>query len=169
MISWIRIIDTSSFHFVTTSSKSDIHEYFKAKLWRHDKWVVPFHTPTFQVINYEQLSPNNPKLPIIESNKHKLTLFIGRCYHQYSDNFAFDIDKTYFNQLTQAQQKQQLPQILKNKFSLTNNNIEYLRFIATGATSKEIALHLNRSFRSVEGHIASLSKKLNCQSRNQLV
>ncbi|WP_151194169.1 helix-turn-helix transcriptional regulator [Cysteiniphilum sp. JM-1] len=62
-----------------------------------------------------------------------------------------------------------LPESLQQRLKLTDLNVEYLRFIATGATAKEIAMHAGRSYRSVQGSIASLCEKLNCQNKNQLI
>ena len=62
-----------------------------------------------------------------------------------------------------------LPQNLQTRLNLTDINVEYLRFIATGATAKEIALHAGRSYRSVQGSIATLCDKLNCDNKSQLI
>ncbi len=62
-----------------------------------------------------------------------------------------------------------LPKDLQQRLKLTDLNVEYLRFIATGATAKEIAMHAGRSYRSVQGSIANLCEKLNCENKNQLI
>ncbi|MDC0534291.1 helix-turn-helix transcriptional regulator [Francisellaceae bacterium] len=57
---------------------------------------------------------------------------------------------------------------LKNKFNITNTEFEYLKLIITGCTSKEIALHINRSHRSIENQIYRLQKKLSVSTKEQL-
>jgi DNA-binding CsgD family transcriptional regulator len=57
---------------------------------------------------------------------------------------------------------------LKNKFDISNTEFEYLKLIITGCTSKEIALHMNKSHRSIENQIYRLQRKLSISTKEQL-
>ncbi len=53
-------------------------------------------------------------------------------------------------------------------FNLSETNIAYLRHIASGCTAKEIATHMNKSYRSVQDVIQKLCDKFNLPSKSQL-
>ena len=58
---------------------------------------------------------------------------------------------------------------IQENYNVTYNEIEQLKYIATGNTAKEIAMHMGNSYRSVQTSIMNLSKKLNCESKQELV
>ncbi len=204
-ITWLRIIDERTFQFITNLSSNELKDYLYAGVWRQDKLMTPLQTTAFEVFDYESISAQGISERYIKQHIQNLTLFIGKSYHLYTDNFAFDIDKAYFNGLSLEQKmlvyerltesihllmssvffqnefqfktvefsykaidKPKLPEEVKKDFDLSDLNVEYLRFIATGATAKEIAIHLDKSFRSVQGNIAQLCEKLGCINKNQL-
>lgn len=51
---------------------------------------------------------------------------------------------------------------------LTVRELEVLKLIGHGLTTREIAAELHRSERTIQGHRISLGKKLNCQTRTDL-
>ncbi len=51
---------------------------------------------------------------------------------------------------------------------LSVKEMEYLKILASGCTAKEIALHLHKSYRTVQNVIAALLKKLNVDTKEQL-
>jgi len=52
---------------------------------------------------------------------------------------------------------------------LTVREREVLMLIGQGKRSKQIALHLGRSVRTVHGHVAAISRKLGSASRAEMV
>ena len=52
---------------------------------------------------------------------------------------------------------------------LTNKEIECLDLIMHGKTSKMIGKILNISYRTVETHMENIKKKLNIQSKSELI
>lgn len=57
---------------------------------------------------------------------------------------------------------------LKSKYQLSDVDLEVLSFLATGCTAKEIAVHLDRSYRTIQDRIAILTEKMGCQDKAQL-
>ena len=57
----------------------------------------------------------------------------------------------------------------RHPLGLTNRESEVLKFVAEGATNREISEKLHRSPRTVDQHVSSLLKKLNCSGRIELV
>ena len=57
---------------------------------------------------------------------------------------------------------------LLHTFALTQINIEYLRHIASGCTAKEIARHMDKSYRSVQDAIRNLCDKFEVATKAQL-
>ncbi|HEX2987019.1 MAG TPA: response regulator transcription factor, partial [Chloroflexota bacterium] len=52
---------------------------------------------------------------------------------------------------------------------LTNREIEVLRWLATGATNRQIATHLWISERTVDNHVQNIYRKLNVSDRVQAI
>jgi DNA-binding CsgD family transcriptional regulator len=57
---------------------------------------------------------------------------------------------------------------LKEHFQISDLEWEYLKMIVTGCTSKEIGLHVGKSYRYIQNIIANLQKKLGVTSKSQL-
>lgn len=72
--------------------------------------------------------------------------------------------RKYFTELPQSVLKKLRPE----KLDLTGREIEVLQLIAEGKFSKEIALRLNISFKTVENHRASLMNKINARNSTDL-
>lgn len=63
---------------------------------------------------------------------------------------------------------QNLANRLKNKYQLTDADLDVLTFLATGCTAKEIAQHVDKSYRTVQDRIVILMEKLGCRDKAQL-
>lgn len=62
---------------------------------------------------------------------------------------------------------QPTPSIL-DKLNFSSTQLDYLKYIAMGMTSKEIAIHLNKSYRTVQDTIKLLCEKTHSASKNEL-
>lgn len=58
---------------------------------------------------------------------------------------------------------------LESMTSLTRREIEILRFMAEGLSTRDIAHHLHLSTRTVENHLETIKSKLDCNSKAELI
>ncbi len=79
--------------------------------------------------------------------------------------------ESYTNQGLIRRNHELLLNEIKNHFilrSLSDREIECLSFSIHGWSAKQIALHLNCSYRTVQHHIASTMNKIDCHSKYQI-
>ena len=70
--------------------------------------------------------------------------------------------------IVQYATSQDLASRLKDKYQLTDADLDVLTFLATGCTAKEIAQHVGKSYRTVQDRIVILMGKLRCRDKAQL-
>jgi DNA-binding CsgD family transcriptional regulator len=52
---------------------------------------------------------------------------------------------------------------------LTSTELDYLKMIVSGCTAKEMAIHMNKSYRTVQTMIANMLKKLKLENKEELI
>ena len=199
-ITWMRVHDNNTLRFATTLPPTHVEAYINKGIYQLDDFVILNSPISFEVLDYEKLPI---QITIPKFLQTRICIVITKNHLTHTDRFSFDIDKTYFSQLIEAD-KMQLHQRLTHATSLlstqitlktviepiphfspkfkesTSSNIlklydlspiliEYLRYIAMGMTSKEIAQKVHKSHRTIEDAIKALRHKVNASSKSELM
>lgn len=127
-----------------------------------DSFMFDVARKHYQALGFEQ------RVHLIE----RLTSIINLYYSMIHVHTLLKLPKEALAQVPQEkdilEQQIQSHKEIWAHFNLTQNNVAYLRHIASGCTAKEIAQHMGKSYRSVQDAIKLLSEKFNVASKSQL-
>ncbi|WP_367605999.1 LuxR C-terminal-related transcriptional regulator [Legionella sp. W05-934-2] len=148
---------------------SSLHE----EITRQDRSVLATDNQFFLDIGYY---PSKHCLKILYTSKIKIDDEQNRTFVLVSttDIPIKSISSALFNIIQSSKdpkwevQSYQI-QTANYPFKITHKQSECLFYILRGKTSKEIAILLNRSPRTIEDHINELKYKFNCQTKSQLI
>jgi DNA-binding CsgD family transcriptional regulator len=101
----------------------------------------------------------------------RLTSIINLCYSMIHLHTPIKLPSNTFNKIKDKRHTNTAPLTdndLLHAFALTQTNVEYLRHIASGCTAKEIARHMDKSYRSVQDAIRNLCDKFEVATKAQL-
>lgn len=60
-------------------------------------------------------------------------------------------------------------QHFKAEMALSKRELDCVKLLLSGLTSKEIGSHLNLSYRTIEDYISSLKRKFNARNKSDLI
>ena len=73
------------------------------------------------------------------------------------------------NQLENSTYHFAAPAVPKNRFDLTQRELDVLQILQTGWSAKEMASHLFLAEATVKSHLASIYRKLDVKNRTQAI
>jgi len=144
--------------FGATPNVKNMHNFYLNNINLLEKYIDVFHEPIQKIITQNTV----PKLYVPDANRELISLdFNDKRIENFSDIVAKTLNA--FN-----------PDDIKNSEAtiykiLTERELDCLRLITRGLTSKEIARDLTLSFRTVENYCERLKIKLNCRRKQDII
>lgn len=201
-ITWLRTHANETLQMVTTLTMLEIDAYINSQIHQFDGFITSLQPVTFELIDYSEVHTTRILPDFLHS---RICIIITKNHLHHSDKYSFDIDKSHFHTLKEADRMQlyyrlqhaitllqgqtqfnhfiQISPLIKSThtklsspmssvleyYSLKPLHLDYLRYIAMGMTSKEIAQKMHKSHRTVEDVISLLRHKTNATSKNELM
>lgn len=127
------------------------------------KYQEMYDTFTFD-ISKEYFSSMDEEQKILLHERLSIAIDMLYKYVFFKHSFEMKEHKVFKTLLLNSNEEE----ILKT-YKLTQLGLDYLKLLAAGNTAKEIAIHLNRSHRTVQEKITWLCDKFSCSNKEMLV
>lgn len=148
------------YNFATPINVGNMHNFYLNNIHLLEKYVQVLAAPLTNIVKENSV----PKLYIPEVNIITPdTNFNDKRIENFSEIITKTLDSGLKLNSTQAVSDET---IFK---SLTSRELDCLRLVARGYTSKEIARALSLSFRTVENYCERLKIKLNCRRKQDII
>ncbi|WP_440992760.1 helix-turn-helix transcriptional regulator [Cysteiniphilum litorale] len=168
-----------------TTTQESYRAIYYGDLTQHDT-PKTFSIPMHLTLVNERLYANHKDVLLFNmtkelfdslSIKHRAHLFqrlrstmnlIYKAIHFHTIIQAGALDVELFKSHTPQVVDKPSMQKIKALYQLTDNDLIYLKMIASGGSAKEMAQHLNKSYRYVQNIIHELTQKLRILDKGQL-